>query len=58
MKFIKGLPQYVKDAFASNKADASDFIAYVYADMLPDGKYADVYIAFDKENLYILNQYR
>ncbi|PWM43231.1 MAG: ABC transporter ATP-binding protein [Clostridiales bacterium] len=55
MSFTKSLPLYIQDAFAANNANASDFIAFFYSDMLPDGKYADVYIAFDKENLFILS---
>jgi ATP-binding cassette subfamily B protein len=51
----KYIPEYMISAFAAQGIDTSKLVYAIHTDSSPDSGDTDVYIAVDKENIYILH---
>jgi len=48
------VPEYMRSAFAANGVSFGDLVFAMHTDMSMEGNFSDVYVAVDKQNLYIL----
>lgn len=55
MRYFYKLTPEIEEQFTQRAVDMQKLLYCVKADMDGEGKYVDVYITFDKENLYILS---
>ena len=54
MKIEKNVSEYMIQAFAANGIPVKDLIFAIHTDMTLDADFADVYVAVDRVNMYIL----
>lgn len=57
MEYFDKLNPSVERAFAARAVDINELLYCVKADIDFEGKFVDVYITFDKENLYLMTGY-
>ena len=53
-EYLSKIPEHVRNAMENSGINVSEIIAYVYSDMAPDGTFADCWLFFDKELLYVM----
>jgi ATP-binding cassette subfamily B protein len=51
------IPQHIRDVYEKKSINIDNLIACEYSDMSKNGEFADVWLAFDKEYLYIMKGY-
>ena len=53
-EYLSRIPEHVREEIASSGIDISQIVAYIYSDMAPDGTFADCWIFFDSQLLYVM----
>ena len=56
-EYLSKIPEHIADAMRARGVDVDGIISYQYSDMDKDGNFADCWVFFDKEFLYILTGY-
>ena len=56
-EYLSKIPEHVRKEIENIGVNVSDIVAYVYSDMTSDGKFADCWMFFDKEILYVMTGY-
>jgi len=55
--YLAGIPNHVKDAMSLHGINTEGIISFLYTDMDKEGNFADCWIFFDKEFIYVMSGY-
>ena len=56
-EYLSKIPAHIAEAMRARGVDVDGIISYQYSDMDKEGNFADCWIFFDKELIYILTGY-